>query len=84
MLSTINQGIEEIENYDSIEKEYIYPSYGDVKIMRCLSIFGGNCRKLPHSKVLFYLANDGRIIINSNAPECIKLAFNNLGVMFDS
>lgn len=84
MLSTINLGIEEIENYDSIEKEYIYPSYGDVKIMRCLSIFGGNCKNLPHPKVLFYLANDGRIIINNNAPECIKLAFNGLGIIFDS
>ena len=84
MLSTLNLGIEEIENYDSIENEYIYPSYGNVQIMRCVSIFGGNCKRIPHSKVLFYLANDGHIIINSNAPECIKDSFRGLGVTYDS
>lgn len=80
MLSTLQQGIEEIENYDSIEQEYIYPEYGAVTIMRCVSIFGGNCRAVPHEKVLFYLADDGRIIINKNAPQCIRRCFAGTGV----
>lgn len=82
MLSTLQQGVEEIENYDSIENEYIYPKYGRVQIMRCVSIFGGNCSKVPHNKVLFYLADNGRIIINSNAPQCIRRVFNGTGVTF--
>lgn len=82
MLSTLQQGIKEIENYDSIEKEYIYPEYGNVTIMRCVSIFGGNCTSIPHKKVLFYLADDGHIIINKNAPECIRRCFVGTGVRF--
>lgn len=80
MLATLQFGIKEIKNYDSIEQEYIYPAYGNVKIMRCVSIFGGNCQSIPHEKVLFYLASDGRIIINHNAPECIKRCFAGTGV----
>lgn len=82
MLSTLQQGIEEIENYDSIEQEYIYPLYGNVTILRCVSIFGGNRLSMPHEKVLFYLAADGRILINENAPECIRRCFAGTGVKF--
>lgn len=82
MLSTLQLGVEEIENYNSIEQEYIYPAYGNVQIMRCVSIFGGNCTRIPHEKVLFYLADNGRIIINSNAPQCIRTAFAGTGVIY--
>lgn len=81
MLSTLDKGIEEIENYDSIEQEYIYPEYKGVTIMRCVSIFGGNLTRIPHEKVLFYLADNGRIIINKNAPQCIRKAFAGTGVV---
>ena len=80
MLSTLDQGIREIENYDSIEQDYIKPAYPNATIMRCVSIFGGNCISVPHEKVLFYLASDGRIVINPNAPDCIKRCFQGTGV----
>lgn len=80
MLSTLQLGIKEIENYDSIEQEYIYPEYKNVTIMRCVSIFGGNCTAIPHEKVLFYLSENGRILINKNAPQCIKRCFAETGV----
>lgn len=80
-LSTLQLGLQEIKNYNSIEEEYIYPEYSNVTILRCISIFGGNCHSIPHEKVLFYLANDGRIIINHNAPECIKRCFADTGVI---
>lgn len=81
MISTLEIGLKEIQNYDSIEKEYINRFYPDVTIMRCLSIFGGNHITIPHDKVLFYLADDGRILINKNAPDCIKRAFSETGVI---
>lgn len=81
MLSTLRLGIEEIKNFDSIESEYILPNYPGVTIMRCVSIFGGNYTTVPHEKVLFYLADNGKIIINSNAPKCIKDAFTGTGVL---
>lgn len=83
MLKTIQLGIEEIEYYDSIENEYIYPYFGDVQIMRCVSIFGGDNTHITNPKVLFYLAENGRIIINSNAPQCIKNAFAGTDVLYD-
>lgn len=81
MLSTLYLGLAEIENYDSIENEYIYPCYPGAKVIRCLSIFGGNYDVVPHEKVLFYLAENGKICINKNAPECIKRCFSGTGVI---
>lgn len=79
-VSTLSDGLKEINYYDSIESEYIYPSYGDVEIMRCISIFGGNWNHILHEKVLFYLADNGHIIINKNAPQCIRRVFKGTGV----
>lgn len=81
MLSTMDRGIAEIEDYDSIEQEYICPEYKGAEIIRCVSIFGGNCKRIPHEKVLFYLADDGHILINEKAPQCIRDAFAGTGVV---
>ena len=79
MLITLMQGVEELDGYDSIENEYIYPHYPGTRIQRGLSIFGGECEKLPHEKVLFYLSGSGRIIISSKAPDFVKRCFANTG-----
>ena len=42
---------------------------------------GGNCKRIPHEKVLFYLADDGHILINEKAPQCIRDAFAGTGVV---
>lgn len=83
MLSTLQKGLNEIKNYDSIEREYIHQYYPKAKIIRCLSIFGGDLKQIPHPAVLFYLSNSGRIIINKHAPECINNCFKGLGVQYD-
>lgn len=82
MLTTLDLGLEEIKHYNSIEQEYIKPSYPGATIERWVSIFGGDCHSIPDPKVLFYLASDGRVIINKNAPECIKRCFRGTGVQF--
>lgn len=79
-LSTLDKGLEEIKHYDSIEQEYINPAYPGATIIRCVSIFGGNETSVPHQRVAFYLADNGRIIINNNAPTCIKRCFAGTGV----
>ena len=71
-LSTIQDGIEEIEDYDSIENEYIKINYPEYKIYRYLSVYGGNLQNIPNEKALFYLTDDGLIYINDNAPLLIK------------
>lgn len=35
---------------------------------------------LPHPKVILYLSETGRVIINPNAPQCILDAFRAEGV----
>lgn len=79
-LSTLQAGLNEIENYDSIETEFIKPHYKDCQIYRCVSIFGGNKTSIPHQKVILYLSETGHVIINPNAPKCILDAFRAEGV----
>ena len=80
-LSTLANGVEEIQYYDSIEDEYIKPAYRTAKIYRCVSIFGGEARtRHLHDDVLIYMNNCGEIFINSKSPECIKSIFRKVGV----
>lgn len=79
-LSTLSNGIEEIQYYDSIENEYIKPAYKGVDILRCVSIFGGNDSGYLHKDVLIYMNLSGEIFINPNAPECVKKMFKAVGV----
>lgn len=80
-LSTLSDGLEEIQLYDSIEDEYIKPEYKNATIIRCVSIFGGTATtKHLHDDVLIYMNTSGQIYINSLAPECIKQIFRNVGV----
>lgn len=79
-LSTLQAGIDEIEDYDSIEIEFIKPHYKDCQIYRCVTIFGGNLTSLPHPKVVLYLSKTGKVIVNPNAPKCILDAFRAEGI----
>lgn len=79
-LTTLQAGLDEIEDYDSIEDEFIKPYYSDCKIYRCVSIFGGNLTKLPHPKVILYLSETGKVIVNPDSPKCILDAFREEGV----
>ncbi|MDR1940537.1 MAG: hypothetical protein LBQ40_07095 [Clostridiales bacterium] len=79
-IETLSKGLEEIEDYGSIENEYITPDYPAYKISRWLSIFGGEKAALPHPHVLLYVAAGGKVILNPNAPAAIKSAFRAVGL----
>lgn len=64
-LDTINAGLSEIEDYDDIENLYIKKYFPGYTVKRYLTIFGGNLSHLPHKKVLLYLNESGKIILNS-------------------
>ena len=68
-LSTIKAGLSEIEDYDSIEDEYIKVEYPGFNYYRYLSIFGGYCTFLPDRKIMLYLNNNGLIILNKDLPQ---------------
>ena len=79
-LSTLQNGIEEIKGYDSIEEDYIEKFYPGSDVLRCVSIFGGTKTGYLHQDVLIYVNLNGKIFINPNAPECVKDAFRQEGV----
>lgn len=68
-LSTLHEGLKEIENYNSIEEEYIKIEYPNFNYFRFLSIFGGTKQELPDRKVMLYLNNSGLMIINKDLPK---------------
>ena len=80
LLSTMYDGIAEVDTYDAIENEYIRPNYANFTIQRWVSIFGGRLHSVPHEKVLVYLNENGEVYINNAAPANIKLAFNRIGI----
>ncbi|MFI3162931.1 MAG: hypothetical protein R3Y65_00655 [Bacillota bacterium] len=83
LLKTLSQGLEEIQNYEPIETEYILHSYPTYTVDRWLTIYGGTLKAIPHEKVLLYLNADGNVYINKNAPDNIKRAFSNLGFIIN-
>lgn len=80
LLSTMRNGIAEVETYDAIEQEYILPNYPGFSIKRWVSVFGGELHVVPHEKVLIYLNQYGNVYINNAAPENIKNAFRRIGI----
>ena len=74
-LSTIAAGLNEIQLYDSIESEFIKPNYPNCTLFRGVSIYGGSKNGIPDPGVLFYLADDGSVFVNSNAPQAIRNLF---------
>lgn len=65
-LSTIDNGLREIEDYDDIEARYINRYFPGYTVKRYLTIFGGTQSTLPHDKVLLYLNDNGKLILNED------------------
>jgi hypothetical protein len=80
-IETLDVGLSEIEDYGSIENEYIKPDYSAFRISRWLTIYGGERTAVPHSKVLLYVSNGGKVIVNPIAPPAIKAAFRAVGLL---
>ena len=77
-LDTLAAGLEEIQDYDSIETEYIRPKYPDCDIVRGVSIFGGYRESVPARGVIFYLNYNGKVVVSDDAPTCIKRVFSHV------
>ena len=67
--STLNQGLEEIKHFESIEDEFIKKYYPSYSITRWVSTFGENIYQNGlNPKVLFHLNKNGTYLLNDNAP----------------
>lgn len=69
-LTTLANGLDEIEDYDDIESLYINRCFPGYTVKRYLTIFGGLKNVLPHNKVLLYINDNGQLIMNrSEEPD---------------
>lgn len=74
---TLNQGLEEIKHFESIENEFIIPNYEDYSIKRWVVTYGNDIyRNNLNNNVLFHLNDDGTFYVNENSPIWIKNLFN--------
>ena len=72
------RGIEELKNYDAIEKLYIKKYYPKFKIVRTVVLYGGTEKKIIEIEVGFLLNKYGEMVLGIRAPKLFQEAIKNL------
>ncbi|MHB1665575.1 MAG: hypothetical protein ACYCT7_10030 [bacterium] len=72
------QGIDDLKNYDDIEKIYISKYYPKFKIIRTVVLYGGTETIVVEIEIGFLLNKNGELILGIKAPELFKEAIKNL------
>lgn len=75
-LSTLKNGLEEIENYDDIENLYVKKNYSYREVKRYITLYGGHLNILPNEKVLLYVNDEGKVIFNKEEEDLEKLLYS--------
>ncbi|MDL2262420.1 hypothetical protein LJC11_02835 [Bacteroidales bacterium OttesenSCG-928-I21] len=71
-------GINELGNYDFIEKNYISKYYPKFKIIRTVVLYGSKEEKLIEIEIGFLLNENGQLILGVKAPKLFEDAIKNL------
>lgn len=71
-------GIEELNNYDSFDNMYLKPHYGSYKIIRTVVLYGSQMDRITEVQVGFLLNENGKLILGIRAPKLFTRAINNL------
>lgn len=71
-------GINELKNYDYIEKNYILKDYPNYKILRTVVLFGSKEQRIFEVEVGFLLNENGQMILGVKAPSLFHEAITNL------
>ncbi len=67
------KGIVEIDNYDSIEKDFIIPEYAPSTIKRTVVLYGEKNDNEPlHRRIGLLLTDKGRILLGPNPPSIFE------------
>lgn len=77
--TTMEQGIQELNNFDAFENTYIktyYPDY--TEIIRTVVIYGGVKEAIDRIEVSFLLNKEGKMVLGIQAPELFHDAIRNL------
>lgn len=73
-----NDGINELNNYEFIEKNYINKFYPKFKILRTVVLYGSKEQQIIKVEIGFLLNENGELILGIKAPELFKQAIKNL------
>lgn len=71
-------GIDELNNYDAVEREYIKKHYPDFSIVRTVVLYGSDNEKILEVEVGFLLNSRGKMILGIKAPRLFVRGINNL------
>lgn len=71
-------GIDELNNYDFIEKNYILKHYPKFKILRTVVLYGSTEEEIIEIEIGFLLNENGQLILGVKAPKLFKEAITNL------
>lgn len=71
-------GINELNNYDFVEQNYISKYYPGLKIIRTVVLYGGDAEQVIEIEVGFLLNKKGQLVLGIKAPEIFKEAIKNL------
>lgn len=71
-------GIDELNNYDFIEKNYILKHYPKFKILRTVVLYGSTKEEIIEIEIGFLLNENGQLILGVKAPKLFKDAITNL------
>ena len=74
----MEQGIKELNNFDTIEKSYIKKYYPKYEIIRTVVLYGGTKEIIERIGVSFLLNSKGLMVISVKAPVLFKEAIKNL------
>ena len=78
MYQNAQNGIKQLDGFDSFEKYYISKYYPKYNITRTVILYGGNKNKEPIGKISFILNTRGEILLNVEAPKLFIEAFKNI------
>lgn len=72
------KGIEELKNYDFIERNYILKYYPNFRITRTVVLAGSQQERIIELEVGFLLNENGKLILGIKAPDLFREAIKNL------
>ncbi len=78
MYKNAENGIRQLDGFDSFEKYYISKYYPKYDIIRTVVLYGGEEGEKPIGKISFTLDTKGKILLNIKAPKLFIESFKNI------
>ena len=72
------QGLQELNNFDFFEENFIKEYYPNATIKRTLILFGGDEKSVSELEIGLLLNMNGEVVFGKNTPEIFKEAYENL------